>query len=162
MPTIVVSIGWEQTSYTVSEENGEVRACAILNGTIEKTVQVFFTTSISGQASGKKKTLVLVIECVYLKLFHFFAANMDFIELAQDLIFSIDTTTLCVNISIVDDQILESEESFELKLDAAETSRVLLNSATVTITDTDSQSLISNGNFVFFLFFVIHFLLHTM
>ena len=71
-------------------------------------------------------------------------AGLDFSSPpAEMLVFSPQTqlSTLCVNISIIDDLILEDDETLEVSLDVLEVSRVSIGvPSTVTILDDDSKS----------------------
>ncbi len=48
-----VTIGLERTAYSVSEDDGQVKVCAVLlSGILERTVSVTLT-SVNGSASGR-------------------------------------------------------------------------------------------------------------
>lgn len=70
--------------------------------------------------------------------------GVDFISLpAEMLVFSPQSqfSTLCVNISIIDDQVLEDDETIEVSLGVLGVSRVNVGApSTVTILDDDSKS----------------------
>ena len=68
--------------------------------------------------------------------------DVDFTSTSQDLVFSANLVTVCATIPIVDDQIPEPVETFQVQLISTSLSRALLGQslATVIITDNDSMS----------------------
>ena len=54
-----VTIGFEQTNYSVNEGN-VIEVCAVLTGTLEKSLEVFVNSS-SGNATGNKHSPKVII-----------------------------------------------------------------------------------------------------
>ena len=75
---------------------------------------------------------------------------MDFTSTSQDLVFSANLVTVCATIPIVDDQIPEPVETFQVQLISTSLSRALLGQslATVIITDIDSMSVVEKPNLI--------------
>ena len=48
-----ITVGWEQSSYSVAEEGVELRVCATITGLTELYPRVSFTTTLSGDNSGQ-------------------------------------------------------------------------------------------------------------
>jgi hypothetical protein len=87
-----VIIGFEQTMYMVDEEAGQVTVgVAVLDGVLNRTVDIAFTTQDGSATSG---------------------APSDYTEVTRTLNFAPATTRIEVTIPIVDDDIVESVENF--------------------------------------------------
>ena len=67
--------------------------------------------------------------------------DMDFNATSDELIFSSGLMSVCANISIIDDQIPETAETFRVQLVSTNISRAIIAepAATIIITDTDSM-----------------------
>ena len=112
-----MTIGLEQPSYTVNEDNGSVMVCAaIVNGTLERTLTFRLTTQDDSATSPA-----------------------DFSSVSADLTFDESTSRACVDIPIEDDQIVENPEVFRVVVDGDDPDVVFdPPSSTVTIIDSDN------------------------
>ena len=66
--------------------------------------------------------------------------DVDFNSVSDELIFSATLTTVCEIISIINDQIPEPQETFQVQLTSTTITRAVIGevaSTTITITDTD-------------------------
>ena len=114
-----VSVGFDQSVYTVSEEEEEKSVCVSLGGEVEREVTVGLTTSDASALSPSDFTQTNI--------------NITFQPRAPSI--------LCAPIPIENDEILESEEYFSValaSLDPAVYTRDATSTATVTVTDDDS------------------------
>ena len=112
-----MTIGLEQPSYTVNEGDGSVMVCAaIVSGTLERTLTFRLTTQDDSATSPA-----------------------DFSSVSADLTFDESTSRACVDIPIVDDQIVENPEVFRVVVDGDDPDVVFdPPSSTVTIIDNDN------------------------
>ena len=89
-----VSVGFEQSSYSVVEGEGEVSVCAVLGAVAERRVTVQISTS--GDTAEE---------------------DTDFTQTTTELTFEPGSSThQCGTIAILDDTILENEEQFTVHL----------------------------------------------
>ena len=84
---------------------------------------------------------------------NWFAAPLDYTTISQVLTFSSSVSLQTVNVSIVDDNLLEIDEIFTASLaleNAADAARVILhpNSTEVTILDEDGEYKLASTNIV--------------
>lgn len=139
----------EQDAYTVNETNGSVTVCVRLEGDLERSVMVNLTT-LSDTAQGEYSAhgVLDVLLCIYSILVNLFCAMLlsqctdgpDFTSVQMSLIFVQGTTIQCVEIPIMDDVILENDESFSVSLSTNDGAvNILQDQAVVTITDNDSM-----------------------
>ena len=88
---IGITIGIEFTNYTVNERDSRVQVCVTLNGILERTVYLSLTTADNSATSRDPR---------------------DFTALSDELQFNQNTSTLCINISISNDNKVEYSENF--------------------------------------------------
>ena len=112
-----MTIGLEQPSYTVNEDNGSVMVCAaIVSGTLERTLTFRLTTQDDSATSPA-----------------------DFSSVSAELTFDESTSRACADIPIEDDQIVENPEVFRVVVDGDDPDVVFdPPSSTVTIIDNDN------------------------
>ena len=135
----------------MSESNGSVAVCIRLEGDLERSVMVNLTT-LSDTAQGEYSVHgVLNVLCIYTEIFilvNLFCTmllsqctdGLDFTLVQMSLIFVQAPTIQCVEILIMDDIILENDESFSVSLSTNDGAvNVLQDQALVTITDNDSM-----------------------
>ena len=133
---LVVTVTILQLFYTVSEGDGQVEVCVILRGQTERDITVTVTT-MSGTASGRQETLSIEVHKKYYLLT---ISDADFSSLTAGLTFtqSLDLNqTLCVNITILEDDILETSENFAVLVSSTDSSVATGSPSTVVITDND-------------------------
>jgi len=133
----------------VSEGLGQLSVCANLAGTAERDVLVILSTvQLQGAAEGKKQIInlkkfetLINLVIVYSFVPFLLKAPDDYTQTTAPLTFLPGENLQCVNISILDDAILESNEDFSVQLNTQDTAAVTinLNSASVTITDNDGE-----------------------
>lgn len=141
----------EQDAYTVNETNGSVTVCVRLEGDLERSVIVNLTT-LSDTAQGEYSAQgVLDVLCIYTEIFilvNLFCTvllsqctdGLDFTSVQMSLIFVQGTTIQCMEIPIMDDIVLEDDESFSVSLSTNDGAvNILQDQAVVTITDNDSM-----------------------
>ena len=141
----------EQDAYTVNETNGSVTVCVRLEGDLERSVIVNLTT-LSDTAQGEYSAHgVLDVLCIYTEIFilvNLFCTvllsqctdGLDFTSVQMSLIFVQGTTIQCMEIPIMDDIVLEDDESFSVSLSTNDGAvNILQDQAVVTITDNDSM-----------------------
>ena len=114
-----VTIGFEMETYSAGENQGSVEVCAIIRegGLATQVIVSLLTQDIT-------------------------AVNPDdYTSLSAPLSFSEDTSRQCVDISLINDDILENIEEFEALLQAANSAPVILSPerAVVRITDDDGE-----------------------
>ena len=117
-----ITLGFEKTNYTVYEDDSTLEVCVICQGgRLNRPLDLTIASS-DGSASAPMD---------YSNLF----LTTNFLE-------SVDHR-LCVNVTIVDDLLLEDDESFTLLLTSADRAvSMTLNSTTVTILDNDAVTLV--------------------
>ena len=114
-----VTIGFEMEQYSVREDQGTVKVCArIMDGSLAREIAISLSTQ-DGSAKNPD----------------------DYSAMSATLIFNSNNDVQCVNISLMDDDILEGMEDFEVSLDQGEEERVILSPerAVVTIVNDDSE-----------------------
>ena len=137
----VVMVEWQLPAYIIHEENVSVNVCAILNQPAERNVNVIITTA-SGTATGKYMYLMsCLVNCS--NSYSLNVGGLDFTEVATTMVFTPGTILSCIDITINDDESLESIELFTLSLESAGDPSVEigpLSFTTVMILDNDSMS----------------------
>lgn len=135
-----VTVGLEQTSYTVEEGSGTLSVCAVLSGMAQRNVTVTLST-VQGIAQGKytfffQNRGTCVNSCIAFRL----TADSDFTSTTIELEFQPASTRACGNISILEDSRLENSETFSVELNTTDQA-VVLNPmmAIVSIADNDSK-----------------------
>ena len=109
--------------------------CAELVGQTEREVIAQLNTSTT---PGCHPNMVGIHVCVYVGIL---LAGMDFQPLAIELTFSALDRILCANITILDDEILENNETFTVQLSSNDPDAIVaVPQSTVTIIDDDGMS----------------------
>eukprot|EP00731_Ephydatia_muelleri_P017036 Em0010g134a len=112
-----VTIGFTRPLYTVGERDGSVTLCAaVTNGILGRHVSVTMATSDGTALAGS-----------------------DYQSSTAVLQFGVGETTSCVNVSIVNDQSLETQETFSATLTTGD-SRVILNRSTTSVNIVDDDT----------------------
>ena len=129
-------IGFDPVSYTTAEETGRAEVTVrIIRGTLANSVAVLLNTA-SGTALSKTLTHFLTLS---LSL----SGGDDFTAVqGRQLVFNASSSSITVPITIINDNLVENNETFTASLSLAGTEdRVTLapDEATVTITDSDSK-----------------------
>ena len=145
----MVSVGLVQQSYTVIESASFVTLCAVLTGLTERDVLVTMTT-VQGTAQGMSLHDLFHIrwhnesQCVShpSPIYYIVSptAAIDYATVTAQLTFQATVALQCSSISIVDDNILESDEVFSVQLSTLDPDVNLTTStATVTIENNDGE-----------------------
>ncbi len=130
-----------QSVYLVSEDNGFIEVCVVLDGIIERNVEMELTTD-NGTATGikllKTDLLILIVP-----------NNLDSSDYTSVVSFPLIFTPsdpigvlMCANITIILDSVVENTESFLVVLSSSDPAVVLTQStatATVIILDNSSK-----------------------
>ena len=112
-----VSVGFEQSSYSVVEGEGEVSVCAVLGAVAERRVTVQITTS--GDTAEE---------------------DTDFNQTTTELTFEPGSSAhQCGIIAILDDTILENEEQFTVHLLTPDPSTYVEDNGLTTVTITNDD-----------------------
>ena len=122
------------------EDQGIVEVCAaVTSGTLGIEVTVVLTTQ-DGSAQGKLVELEKQPLLQHVMTLHSITATLDYEEELVGLLFRSGQDKQCVNITILDDGVLEDQEYFKATLTTV-ASRVTLNPdrAVVDISDDDSK-----------------------
>ena len=120
-----------------------VTVCAVAVGSAEIYPEVAFITTTLGNDSGEI-TMMKASVGLYTRVSSFpltATRDMDFSSVSNDFTFAAGLVPECVNITIIDDQIPEPEETFTVQLTSSNIPRavILQPETTVTITDADSM-----------------------
>ena len=140
-------MGLEKTFYQVSESEGVVEVCATVsrpNGNLTCPISFQFDVSLStGDNSAGIRYCSAV--CLHDDCSTTFStvAPMDYIDVSTILMFGACARRHCVNVSIVDDDVLEMTESFTVTLERISglDSRITLDpvDGVIEITDDDGE-----------------------
>ena len=136
-----VTIGFEQTTYTVRE--GQVlEVCAVVtSGTLDRDASVQLS-SVDDEADGKIVAAKMLIWLLQKSDFFFSPAPGDYNPIVEDLTFSASVTRVCVNVISVADSILEDNENFTLAITlttAGAVDRLTPDQAIITIIDSGGK-----------------------
>ena len=133
----MVVVEFLQLSLAVGEGDGEVEVCVIIRGQTERNISVT-VSAMSGTASGRHARFhIIVNEPVIISIN---ISDEDFHTFTTDLTYtpSLDRNqTLCVNITIMDDSILENEEDFTVSISSTDSSVITGPPSTISIIDND-------------------------
>ena len=114
-------MGLEKTFYQVSEDVGVVEVCAIVyepNGNLACPISFPFDVSLSTEDdSAGMDTALLYVYMMTASLHSSTVDPMDYIGVSTILIFGACETRHCVDVTIVDDEVLEMTESFRVTLE---------------------------------------------
>ena len=116
-----VTIGFEREQYSIGEDQGNVEVCVeVREGSLEREIVITLLTQDSSSA----------------------VTPQDYMNISVELTFDPNSSIQCVNISIVNDDILEGVEDIEILLVSGNEERVNLSPerATVQITDDDGNA----------------------
>lgn len=117
---VVVRIGLNQTTYMVTE-NEQLQICAsLVTGQLERDIVVLVTFTPSTASSQ----------------------DFNFNQASQTLLFSQQSTQLCYDVEIVDDELFEDSETFFVGLQTDESGGVVrftISSASVIIISDDGE-----------------------
>ena len=141
-----MTVGLQQTSYSVGEGNGSLSVCVSINRTAERDVVVSLV-AISQTAQGRVYyvnpwisiwvIILWVINCID---FHSSVPNDYAQPTPMELTIVAGTDQQCTSISIADDAILENDELFSLQLNTTDQAVTLHPiSANITIGDNDGK-----------------------
>ena len=117
-----MNVTFEQQTYTVGEEDGSVTVCVRVTGEFERPVEVNISTE--PELAQSECTL-----CAFLQQFYCcvdccgpIIGGSDFMSVSEVLIFkpSLNGSRLCVIVDIVNDSVLEEEQTFFLVLSTAD------------------------------------------
>ncbi len=138
-----MNVTFNEDSFTVTEADGFVETCIVLEGLIERDVVVNVSTldltakGIHSYNQYKEKNSISL---------YFLIAPNDYFVSASDVTFVPDSVAirqLCSNVSIVVDNIVENSEIFQLILATSDSGvNILVPNVFVTITDNSSKLLI--------------------
>ena len=124
---------------SVAEDEGTVQVCATLitSFVTEFDITVTLATSNGTGMCVQQLALPCVNNCVS-------ATNCsDYLGVSMDLVFTAGTsngTMQCINVTIIDDSLVEPNETFAVTLTTSNSDMELgENLTTITITDTDSM-----------------------
>lgn len=139
-----MTIGWVRTAYTVNENHGNLSICATAqNWTTDDMLNVKILTQ---NGTAKRKFFITdFLLCKYpvhflFSIFVFITENQDFGSVPGSLTFT--SPSVCVNITILDDNLQESDEHFVLMMTSPNTvTRVnsMLSTAVTNITIIDDS-----------------------
>lgn len=135
-----VTIGFQQTSYTVGESTSSLQVCVeMIGGEAAIPVEVNLMTGPPGSAEGN----VLTLHMYTLKYNFHFTGNVDFTSLSGvSLMFTGANGVDCVDIFILDDETVEVNETFSVLLASSNAAvDIAKNSATVTVIDDDTLTI---------------------
>jgi len=123
----------------VSEEDEIVTVCALLSAVeaIERSVTITLLTTDGTGTFNRQYNIIIHFVLIFAA-----RAGRDYISVVSLETFapgSMDNDTECVDISIVDNDALEEEETFGVTVTSQDPSVLLGINATVTITDDDGQ-----------------------
>ena len=124
-PPVAVRVGFQQLEYSVSENEGTVEVCAVIDqGEIQGTVIVNIDTGDGTALAGTDYTALQ----------------------GGTLTFEPPSTRACTDITITNDQLYEIDEQFFGRLRSSDLTRVTVNpardDANIEILDEDSTSLL--------------------
>ena len=116
-----VNIGFEQTLYSVQEDAAQLKVCVVIEGaTLARSVELTISSS-NGTAQAPQDYAETFYSISYLQS---------------------DGERKCINITIVDDDIIENTETFSLRLASVDVAvSVISDELTVTILDDDQVTL---------------------
>ena len=121
--------------YIVTEEDGPLTVCAIALGSAEiyPTVNIDLGKNNERCWTAKIESLILTAN-----------SNEDFVLLSSDIAFTAGLAPQCVTITIIDDQVPEPVETFQLQLTSSSIPRALITQPDTTITIIDSDRKLIN------------------
>ena len=134
-----VTLGFQQTSYTVRESASSLQVCVeMIGGEAAIPVQVTLMTGPPGNAEGN----VLALQMYAATYTFHFTGVVDFISLSDvSLVFTGANGVECVDIFVLDDETVEVNETFSVLLTSSNSAvDIGQNSATVAIIDDDTST----------------------
>ena len=146
---IAVTIGFNSTTHTVGESDGNVPLLVSLqsgifdeDATVNVTVRLN-TEAINGSADSSKLPSTLILADIGITRYMYSLSASDFKNETMLLVFSDMVTTQSVNLTIIDDNVFETNETFMAVLELVDDDRIILqpnaNAAFITIVDNDSK-----------------------
>ena len=146
---IAVTIGFSSTTHTVGESDGNVPLLVSLqsgifdeDATVNVTVRLN-TEAINGSADSSKLPSTLILADIGITRYMYSLSASDFKNETMLLVFSDMVTTQSVNLTIIDDNVFETNETFMAVLELVDDDRIILqpnaNAAFITIVDNDSK-----------------------
>ena len=144
---IAVTIGFSSTTHTVGESDGSVLLMVSLqNGTFDEDATVNVTVrlnteAINGSADSSKLPSTLILADIGITRYMYSLSASDFKKETMLLVFSDMVRTQSVNLTIMEDDVLETNETFMAVLELVDDDRIILqpNAAFITIVDDDSK-----------------------
>ena len=134
-----MTVNFSEPVYTVGEGDGQVEVCAVLTGQTARNITVTITTQ-SDTASCAGRNIRFETADVWHTMSHYNIGG-DFSNLVTtDVTYfqSLDQNqTHCVNITILEDVILENEEQFIVFIDSTDSNVTTGLQSTVIIIDND-------------------------
>ena len=135
-----MNVTFEQQTFTIGEDDGSVTVCVRVTGEFERPVEVNISTE-PDSAQGESSL------CACLQ--HFYRCidccgpiigGSDFMSVSEVLIFepSLNVSRLCVMVDIVNDSVLEEEQTFSVVLSTADPDIIVQEApAVIFIVDND-------------------------
>ena len=135
-----MNVTFEQQTYAIGEDDGSVTVCVRVTGEFERPVEVNISTE-PDSAQGES-TLCACLQHFYrcIDCCVTIIGGSDFISVSEVLTFepSLNGSRLCVMVDVINDSVLEEEQTFFLVLSAADPDiAVQEDSAVVFIMDND-------------------------
>ena len=123
-----LSIGFQLATYDVTEGDGSVEVCAEIDPASSSPVSLFFSVSSGSATEGM--CVCMSAECVHLSCFFFFVhfyrfpsmyvhsyAEADYTGFPRiPLVIDPEETTVCFNVTIVDDRVIERPENIVISV----------------------------------------------
>ena len=140
-----VTVGLQQTSYSVAEGNDSLSVCVVINRTAERDVVVsLVASSLTAQGRVYYTNQWLSIWTIILFDIHSTVSDDYAQPTPMELTIVAGTDQQCTSISISDDPILENDELFLVQLNTTDQAVTLRpSSANITIGDDDGKAFYS-------------------
>ena len=135
-----MNVTFEQQTFTIGEDDGSVTVCVRVTGEFERPVEVNISTepdSAQGESSlcARLQHFYRCIDCCGPII-----GGSDFMSVSEVLIFepSLNVSRLCVMVDIVNDSVLEEEQTFSVVLSTADPDIIVQEApAVIFIVDND-------------------------
>ena len=135
---IVVAVNFSEPVYTVGEGDSHAEVCVVLTGQTSRNIAVTIIAQ-SNTASGKTISILYIIFSMSLNVLSMLDEDyINPVTISLTYPKSLDQNqTLCVNITIVDDSVLENEEELTVSIESTDRNVTTGSPSTVIITDND-------------------------
>lgn len=144
LPFLVLYVFFTELEYFVNEDDGMVTVCLELSGVLAPTATDIWIHLITSEytASGNNVALSLSPPSPLIVIILHFLAGYDYVELDTILSFpagSVDGAKISADVTILDDELLEGYEHFNIHIYNVEQNIIVLEPQYVSITIYDDE-----------------------